>query len=127
MKTKKARLTKLEEARALRGKVASLQRDLRIERGARARLECDLRAVPGLERARIAMMAHRQLAKWATLAALTGEHVEDAHGATVPIADLVAWFDALSPVAVELRGAIERRQGDAGDARTVLDEHPDLA
>jgi hypothetical protein len=120
MKTKKARLTKLEEARALREKVAILKRDLRIAEEARDAIARALEAAPALERARVARMAHGQLARWATLAAVTGEHVDAGGAITVPMAELVAWFDALSPEAAERRAALARqREGGngAGDGR----------
>lgn len=97
MKTKRARLTKLEEARALRAQVATLKRDLRVADEARAHTARALEEAPAKERARVAVMARRQLARWATLAAMTGEHVEPGGAIVVPMAELAAWFDALSP------------------------------
>lgn len=56
------------------------------------------------ERDRIAAIAHRQLALWATHTALRGES-----NRAIPIGELVEWFDALSPAAREERLRAEAR------------------
>ena len=114
--TKKASAKQVAlKRRADAARAKKLRGDLGAERARSAALHSERGALcaaladaPEQERYRIARIAHTQLARWATMAAITGEHVEGGRTVTIPLLDLVAWFDALSPRARTTREMLER-------------------